>query len=308
MLNRRRCLQQLGLAGCTPSLPAAAAASSQARPPPAGPGAHQHARLRLGVVALPGSALAQLAQRCAWRLTQRLGDAVALQVLAPGSDAMAWCSGDAQRMGLLLAEAWCLGAQPSWHSDNPAATACLAAAAPLAVLAREPLVLAANRFMPKTLVEFRAMASGGAADWRYGVDGTHAVAVELVARCLQQAGLGRLRALEFRGPSQLLPALAGARLQLTVQRIAGDGAACSAAQQPLAGKPGSWAAAQQAGDVQLLAVADAVRLAALPELPTLNEALGGTDHIAACCQVLLATPGHWPQRLTDAVASLAESC
>ena len=311
MLNRRRWLQGLGLAGSSIVLCAQAARQGQTSAARAG--------LRLGVVALPGSPMEDFARRCAPRLGQSLGERVLLQVMPPGTDTLAWCSRDAQTTGLLLAEVWRLGAQASWHSNEASAAACLAAAPPLALLAQEPLVLAVNRFMPRTLAEFCAEEQSGSADaarsdrWRYGVDGADPVAAEVAAACLQQAGLDRLRQVVFRGPSQLLPALAGARLQMTAQRIADTlaGQDCGTADDRGAGNHGGWAAAHRAGDVHLLAVADSVRLSMLPEVPTLNEALGGSGHEAARCRVLLATPSTSTrrlQRLADAAASLVGSC
>jgi hypothetical protein len=300
-LNRRRWLQGLGLAGSGLALPASATPPRR------------------------GTTLARLAQQCAHQLERRLGERVGLQLMPPGTDTRAWCSAwrsaayrrDTTATGLLLTEAWRLGAEPQWHSSDTSTAACLAAAPPLAVLAHAPLVLAANRFMPLTLAAFGAAApadvkaAADASAWRYGLDGSDRIEGELIARCLQAAGLGRLQALAFRGPSQLLPALAGARLQLTVQPIAGAGPACSIGHERVAGNQGSWAAAHRAGDVHLLAVADEVRLGFLPEVPTLKQALGEAGLAAARCRVLLATPGGSPQRLrrlADAAASLAGSC
>ncbi len=293
--RRRLWLQGLLLAGSGLVAPVGATA-----PGGAAPGAH--AAWLLGVVALPDSTSATLAAACAHHLARRLGELVALEVLPPGTDLPSWWRRGPPAGRLLLTETWQQG-------PTPALTA--AGAQLLAELTREPLVLAGNRLLPADLAAWRLAAQAGTGVWRYGTDGTDPRAADLVAACLQQAGLGRLQPVLFRGPVQLLPALAGARMELGVQFGADARAGPACRQHPDSVHGGRWEAAHRAGDIRLLAVADARRSPWLPGVPTLDEALGSTGQQAARCRLLLAAPGlPSPQlrQLAAAAATLPAGC
>jgi hypothetical protein len=304
-LHRRRLwLQGLLLAGSGLLTPAGV--TKPAVSAPADPAAWL-----LGVAALPGSTSAQLAAGCARHLARQLGAPVALAVLPPGTELLSWGRSGPSARRLLLVEAWQQGQAPAGHGAADWQTQCLDGAQPLALLTREPLVLAGNRLLPADMTAWRAAALADDAVWRYGADGTDPGAADLVAACLQQAGLGRLRPVLFRGPAQLLPALAGARMQLGVQ-FGADVLAGPACRQQRRSMPGQrWDAAHTAGDIRLLAVADARRSPWLPGLPTLAEALGGTGLQAARCRLLLAAPGlalAQRQQLAAAAATLPTGC
>lgn len=130
--RRRLWLQGLLLAGSGLVAPVGATA-----PGGAAPGAR--AAWLLGVVARPGSTSATLAAACAGHLARRLGEPVALEILPPGTDLPSWWRRGPPAGRLLLTETWQQG-------PTPAAT--VAGAQVLAVLTREPLVLAGNRLLP----------------------------------------------------------------------------------------------------------------------------------------------------------------
>ncbi len=270
--------------------------------------------VELGVVAVPGSGSQAAARGWASRWSARLGHAVAVLDLPPGTDALAWCRQARGATRLVLAASWQGATDGAASCPGGAASVTMPGLQTLAALARTPLVLMADRFMPRLAAvdpvrawpQVLQAAQSAATPWRCGMDGSDVHAHAAALRLLGALGLGRADPVDFRGTAQLLPALAGARLSLALQTA---GLCVGPRWQAMShDETAGWldgpVAAHRRGDVQLWAVAERVRLPGLPEVPTADELLGCAGNDIGRWQLLLA-PADLDGRLARRLAAAA---
>lgn len=280
LFNRRQLMRGLLATGML--------APAQAQP--GGAQAHGNgsgAAVRLGVLQTPDVGSEDLAYRVARHLKRQLDEPVTLTTVHIDTDLMQWCQSEPRVSSLLLCTAWRLGTAPSWHSPHPALAGFLAGRQPLALLRSEPLALAVNRFQPRSLLPALDKAYAGAAGIRYATDATDGMSRQIIERWLSGPRWASMQHVPFRGQAQLLPALSGARVEMTVQPLGSVSASDT----------GRWLAAHRARDISVVAVADVQRLPGLPDVPTLDEALSQAGHRAVRCHVLLAAPDLAASRL-----------
>lgn len=279
-VTRRRLLEGLALAAAGP-IPATAT------------GARRPA-LRLGLMAAADGVGEALACDVARHLARRWPAGVALVSLAVNADPLAWCRAQPAQAALVLGTAWRIGAAvPKPAAPGPMASL-LADRPPLALLACDPLVFA-NRAMPRDLAGWLAAARADPKRNRWGADAADGLSFDFAAAWLRALGVGDATGVRFRGRPQLLPALAGDRLALTVQTLGepAGAAGCALPAAAFAGSAGNHArllAMHRDKQVHLLAVADHARLPGLPGLPTLDEAAGLAGWQASRCHLLAAAP------------------
>jgi tripartite-type tricarboxylate transporter receptor subunit TctC len=309
-IGRRQLMR--GLAQGLVAAPAwAAAASTPAR---------ATGTLELGVMAAPGSARQAAARRWAARWARQLGQAVSVVDLPATTDVLDWCQPSTGAARAVLATVWQGAATATTTTTSTGACSNRIASPPwpglqtLAALAREPLVLMADRFMPRVTAAapqrdwaaVQQALKSSATPWRCGMDSTDAAARVAALRLLQALGLGRAEPVDFRGPAQLVPALAGARMPLAVLTaglcIGSRWEAMAPDQAP--GQADGPVAAHRRGDIQLWAVAERARLPGLPQVPTADELLGCTGNDIGRWQLLLA-PAEGESRFMRRLAAAA---
>ena len=156
------------------------------------------------------------------------------------------------------------------------------------LMARFPLVLAVKRASSATsaraLIDRARAEPGQITCASAGIGSPHHLAMERLAR---EAGI-RLNHVPYRGAAPALNDLAGG----TVEAMIVDNP--------------SGASFMRAGSIRPLAVCSAARLDSLPEVPTVQEALGLKDFEASAWQGLVvprATPDDIVQRLTAELAT-----
>jgi tripartite-type tricarboxylate transporter receptor subunit TctC len=157
----------------------------------------------------------------------------------------------------------------------------------VAILGGAPVVFIAHPSLPSTLKGVLEQARAAPGKLRYGSPGSGTLMHLAAERLKREAGGVDIEHIPYKGTGQSKPALLGGQVELITDTL------------------GSSLADHKAGRLRILAIAAAERSALLPEVPTVNEALG-TRGFEAVLWNVVAAPEGTPAPVLDALAAATQ--
>jgi tripartite-type tricarboxylate transporter receptor subunit TctC len=154
----------------------------------------------------------------------------------------------------------------------------------VASLGGAPAVFAVNPSMPQTLKGVVEMARAKPGSIQYGSPGQGTYLHLAAERLKKEAGNIDIQHIPFRGSAQTLPALLGGQVGMTVETL------------------GTVLAGHRAGILRIVAVASPKRSPLVPEVPTVDEAIG-TKGFDAVLWNVVAAPTGTPTAIIDVLAA-----
>jgi tripartite-type tricarboxylate transporter receptor subunit TctC len=154
----------------------------------------------------------------------------------------------------------------------------------VAILGGAPVVFIAHPSLPPTLKSVLEQARANPGKFRYGSPGSGTLMHLAAERLKREAGGVDIEHIPYKGTGQSKPALLGGQVELITDTL------------------GSSLADHKAGRMRILAIAAARRSALLPEVPTVDEALG-TRGFEAVLWNVVAAPEGTPAPVLDALAA-----
>jgi tripartite-type tricarboxylate transporter receptor subunit TctC len=143
----------------------------------------------------------------------------------------------------------------------------------VASLGGVPIVFAVNASLPQTLKGVVDLARARPGSIQYASPGQGTYLHLAAERLKKEAGNIDIQHIPFRGGAQTLPALLGGQVGLSVETL------------------GAALAAHRAGSLRIVAVASSARSALVPEVPTVDEAIGTKGFEAVLWNVVAAPIG-----------------
>jgi tripartite-type tricarboxylate transporter receptor subunit TctC len=153
----------------------------------------------------------------------------------------------------------------------------------IAAVGGSAVVIVANKSAPQTLKALVEMARARPNALRYGSPGVGTYLHLSMERFLYEAGI-RMEHIPYKGSGQAKPALLGGQTETMVDAL------------------GSALALHQSGQARILAIASARRSPLVPDVPTIDEALG-TKGFEAVLWNGVAAPAGTPQPVIDTLAA-----
>ena len=157
----------------------------------------------------------------------------------------------------------------------------------VAILGGAPVVFIAHPSLPPTLKGVLEQARAAPGKLRYGSPGSGTLMHLAAERLKREAGGADIEHIPYKGTGQSKPALLGGQVELITDTL------------------GSSLADHKAGRLRILAIAAGERSALLPDVPTVNEALG-TRGFEAVLWNVVAAPEGTPAPVLDALAAATQ--
>lgn len=154
----------------------------------------------------------------------------------------------------------------------------------VAILGGAPVVFVAHPSLPPTLKGVVEQARANPGKLRYGSPGAGTLMHLAAERLKREAGRISIEHIPFKGTGQSKPALLGGHVELITDTL------------------GSSLPDHKAGRMRILAIASGKRSTLLPEVPTVDEALG-TRGFEAVLWNVVAAPEGTPQAVLETLAS-----
>ena len=154
----------------------------------------------------------------------------------------------------------------------------------VASLGGAPVVFAVNPALPQTLAGIVELARAKPGTLQYGSPGQGTYLHLAGERFKRAAGNLDIQHIPFRGSAQTLPAVIGGQVGMSVETI------------------GTVLAAHRAGQLRMVAIASAKRSSLIPEVPTVDEAIG-TRGMEAVLWNVVAVPTGTPSAIVDVLAA-----
>jgi tripartite-type tricarboxylate transporter receptor subunit TctC len=157
----------------------------------------------------------------------------------------------------------------------------------VAILGGAPVVFIAHPSLPPTLKAVLEQARSNPGKLRYGSPGAGTLMHLAAERLKREAGGVEIEHIPYKGTGQSKPALLGGQVELITDTL------------------GSSLAEHKAGRLRILAIAAKRRSALLPDVPTVDEALG-TRGFEALLWNVVAAPEGTPPAVLDALAAATQ--
>jgi tripartite-type tricarboxylate transporter receptor subunit TctC len=157
----------------------------------------------------------------------------------------------------------------------------------VAILGGAPVVFIAHPSLPPTLKDVLEQARSNPGKLRYGSPGAGTLMHLAAERLKREAGGVDIEHIPYKGTGQSKPALLGGQVELITDTL------------------GSSLADHKAGRLRILAIAANRRSTLLPEVPTVDEALG-TRGFEALLWNVVAAPEGTPAAVLDALAAATQ--
>jgi tripartite-type tricarboxylate transporter receptor subunit TctC len=153
----------------------------------------------------------------------------------------------------------------------------------VASLGGAPTVFAVNPAMPQTLKGVVELAKAKPGTLQYGSPGQGTYLHIAMERLKKEAGNIDIQHIPFRGSSQTLASLLGGQVNMSVETL------------------GTVLASHRSGGLRIVAVASPKRSPLIPEVPTVDEAIG-TKGFEAVLWNVVAAPAGTPAPVIDTLA------
>ena len=148
----------------------------------------------------------------------------------------------------------------------------------IAVLDEAPITICTNKFSPSTWGSF--LSQSPHLRFKLGITASDHISEKVAQSLITTFGLNVEKVVKFQGGFQLMPALIGSQISMSIAPLS---------IHRVSGKPGGFSTAfksHKAGNLNVIAIAQPKRINEMPEILTLNEILGMSNHDAILTTVL----------------------
>lgn len=148
----------------------------------------------------------------------------------------------------------------------------------IAVLDEAPITICTNKFSPSSWQSF--LSQSPQLRLKIGVPADDHMSEKISQSLIKTFGLNVEKVIKFQGGSQLMPALIGSQISMSIAPLS---------IHRVSGKPGGFSTAFKShgiGNLNVIAIARSKRIHEMPEILTLNEILGISNHDAILTTVL----------------------
>jgi len=142
----------------------------------------------------------------------------------------------------------------------------------IAVLDEAPITICTNKFSPSSWESF--LSQSPQLRVKIGVPADDHMSEKISQSLIKTFGLNVEKVIKFKGGSQLIPALIGSQISMSIAPLS---------IHRVSGKPGGFSTAFKShgnGNINVIGIARSKRIIEMPEILTLNEILGMSNHDA----------------------------
>ena len=148
----------------------------------------------------------------------------------------------------------------------------------VAVLYEAPITICTNKFSPSSWQSF--LSQSPMLPLKIGIPANDRMSEKVSQSLIQTFGLNVEKMIKFHSGSQLMPALIGSQISMSIAPLS---------VHRVSGKPGGFTTAIKShrnGNLNVIAIARSKRMHEMPEILTLNEILGTSNHKAILTTVV----------------------